>query len=77
VRLELKTETLAEGRHLGYRNHVAPGAAQHDDVRIIDHHAGRAAAEVCERVGEKYLAVKALKRRIKLKEQHPRVTPYG
>ena len=46
VRHELKAETLAEGRHLRHRNHVAPGAAQHDDMRVIDHHAGRAAAEV-------------------------------
>ena len=40
---ELKTETLAERSHLGHRHHLAPGAAQHHHMRVIDHHAGRAA----------------------------------
>ena len=74
---ELKPETLAKRRHLRHGNHVATGAAQHHHVRVIDHHAGRAAAEVSERVGEEYLAVEALKGWIELKEQHPRVTQHG
>ena len=41
VRHELEAETLAKGRHLRHRNHVASAAAQHHHVRVIDHHALR------------------------------------
>src|SRR5215470_5658990 len=61
---ELKTETLAEGSHLGHRLHLAPGAAQHHHMRVIDHDAGRAAREATQRVGEKHLAVKTLEARV-------------
>ena len=74
---ELKTETLAERSHLGHRRHLAPGAAQHHHMRVIDHDAGRAAREVPQRLGEKHLAVKTLEARVALKEQHPRITQHG
>ena len=76
MRHELKAETLAEGGHLGHGNHVAPAAVQHDNVRVVDHHAGRGAGEVAQRFGEKYLAVESLKRRVTLKEKHPRVAQH-
>jgi hypothetical protein len=63
VRYELKTETLSKGRHLGHWNHVAPRPMQHDDMRVIDHYAGRGAGEVTKRFGEKHFAVEALKLR--------------
>jgi hypothetical protein len=46
-------------------------------VRVVDQHAGRSAREVTQRVGEEHLAVKTLKGRVALKEQHPRVTQHG
>jgi len=57
VRHELKAETLCKGGHLRYRNHLAPAAAQHHHVRVIDHDAGRGATHVTQRIGEKHLAV--------------------
>jgi hypothetical protein len=49
---ELKTEAFRKRRHLGYRNHLAPRAAQHHDVRVIDHDAGRGTSHVTQRAGE-------------------------
>src|SRR5450759_656645 len=49
--------------------------AQHHHVRVIDHHALDHAARISQRVGEKYLTVESVKRRIDLEEQHPRVAP--
>src|SRR3954471_23946752 len=46
VRHELKAETLSKGGHLRHWNHVAPAAAQHHDMRVIDHDPPRRAAEV-------------------------------
>src|ERR1700683_1912611 len=37
VRHELKAETLSKGGHLRHRHHVASAAAQHHNVRVIDH----------------------------------------
>jgi hypothetical protein len=45
-------------------------------VRIVDHDAFAGAAEVAHCIGQKHLAVKTLKRRVALKEQHPRVTQH-
>src|SRR5208283_3854326 len=73
VSREVKAETLSKRGHLGHRNHLAASAAQHHDVRIVDHDAGAGASHVTQRVGEKHLTVEALKRRVTLKEQHPRV----
>ena len=57
VRDELKSEALCKGRHLRHRNHLAPAAAQHHHVRVIDHDADRGATHVTQRIGEKHLAV--------------------
>src|SRR5215472_17355300 len=43
---ELEAEALSKGGHLGHRHHVAPAAAQHHYVRVIDHGPGGHAAEV-------------------------------
>src|ERR1019366_2107553 len=47
--------------------------AQHHHVRVIDHHALDHTARMPQRVGEKYLAVESVKRRMDLEKQHPRV----
>src|ERR1017187_7221144 len=70
---EAKPEAVRERLHLRHRNHLAPRAPQHHHVRVIDHHALDYAARMPQRVGEKYLAVESVKRRIDLEEQHPRV----
>jgi hypothetical protein len=57
VRHELKAETLCKGRHLRHRHHLAPAAAQHHHVRVIDHDAGWGAPCITQRIGEKHLAV--------------------
>src|SRR5271157_5436269 len=77
VRHEPKPEAFSQSGHLGHWNHLAPGAAQHHDVRVIDHDALARAAEVAHRIGQKYLAVETLKRRVALKEQHSRVTQHS
>src|SRR5208283_5696947 len=66
VRYEPETETLSKRGHLGHGNHVASCAAQHHDVRVIDHDAPSRAGEVAYRIGEKHLAVETLKRRVTL-----------
>jgi hypothetical protein len=58
------------------RNHLAPRAAQHHHVRVVDHDPARGAREVAQRVSQKHLAVEALERRVALKQQHPRVTQH-
>src|SRR6202011_6383735 len=54
VRHELKAETLSKGGHLRHRHHVAPAAAQHYHVRIIDHHPSGRATHEAQRLSEKY-----------------------
>lgn len=71
MRYELKAETLSKGGHLRHRHHVMSSAAQHHHVRIVDHDAGRAAAHVTQRLGEKYLAVETPERGVALEKQHP------
>src|SRR5574342_449675 len=43
---------------------------------VVDHYSFWKTAEVAPRVGQKHLAVEPLKRRVELKEQHPRVTQH-
>ncbi len=43
MRHEPEPETLREGVHLRHRNHLAPRAAQHDHVRVVDHDSFRRA----------------------------------
>src|SRR6516225_6682297 len=74
VRHELKAETLSQGRHLRYRNHISAAAAQHHHVRVVDHDPLRDAAQVAQRLGQKHLAIEALKTWIALEKQHPRIT---
>ena len=38
---EAKAEAFTKRLHLGNRNHRRSGSAQHDDVRVINHHAFR------------------------------------
>ena len=66
---EAKAETLSEGFHLRHRSHLAARAPQHDDMRVVDHHAPGNTTHILQSVGEKDLAVEALKRRIDLKQQ--------
>src|ERR1022692_3798494 len=73
MRHETEPETIRERLHLRHRNHLAPRAAQHHHVRVIDHHALDHAARMPQRVGEKYLAVESVKCRMDLEKQHPRV----
>src|SRR6516225_9223217 len=77
VRYKLKAEALAKGSHLRHRHHVASAAPQQDHMRVIDHHAGRGAAHITQRFGQKYLAVETLERRITLEEQHARIAQHG
>ncbi len=67
MRHEAEPEALGERFHLGNRNHLAPRAAQHHHMRVVDHHALRGAVGVPHRIGEKHLAVEALKGGIDLK----------
>src|ERR1039457_5876360 len=60
VRHELKAETLSKSGHLRHRHHVAPRAAQHDHVRVVDHHAGCGATHITQSIGEKNLTVEKL-----------------
>lgn len=76
MRHELKTETLSKGGHLRHRHHVASAAAQHHHVRVIDHDTGGGATQVTQRLGEKHLAVEALKGGVALEEQRPRITQH-
>src|ERR1700693_4795801 len=71
VRHELEAETLSKGGHLRHRNHFPAAATQHHHVRVIDHHSGRGATPVAQRIGEKYLAVETPEGGITLEEQHP------
>ena len=41
-----ESEPLGEGFHLGHGNHCAARAAQHDHMRVVDHHPFGGAAHV-------------------------------
>ena len=59
--LEAEAETFGKGRHLGHRNHLAAGAAQHHDMGVVDHDPlHRSSAEVAQGLGQEDLAVEAL-----------------
>ena len=68
-----EAETLGERGHLGHGDHVAPGAAQHDDVGIVDQAALGDPIEVAEGLGEEDLALEAAEARVELEEQQARV----
>src|SRR5215472_4359004 len=59
---EVKAETLGEGGHLGHGNHLATGAAQHHDMRVVKEGPASGAGEVRGVLGENPLAVKARER---------------
>ena len=73
---ERETETFGKSRHLRRGNHQASGTTQHDNVRVIGHHANGGPAKVAQGTDEKVLAVEALEGRVTLKEQHARVTQH-
>src|SRR5437764_7955165 len=72
VRHELKAETLSKGGHLRHRHHVAPAAAQHHHVRVIDHHASGRATHESQRLREKYPSGATPEVWTTLEEQHTR-----
>jgi len=74
---ELKAKAFAKGFHLRHWNHVSPGAAQYDDMSVIDHRVPAASAEKTQSLGQEDLAVEALECRVALEEQHPRVAEHG
>src|SRR5476649_873148 len=76
MRHELEAETLCKGSHLRHRNHVSAAAAQHYHVRVIDHHSGRGATYVTQRIGEKHLAVETPEVGVALEEQHSRIAQH-
>src|SRR5262249_51172361 len=69
VRYELEAEPLSKGGHLRHRYHLASATAQHDHMRVVDHHAGCGATHIAQSIGEKHLAVEALERWIALEKQ--------
>src|SRR6201998_4157950 len=76
MRNKLKTEPLAERGHLRHGHHLASAAAQHDHMRVVDHHAGGGATHIAQSIGEKHLAVETLEGRIALEKQHSRVAEH-
>src|SRR5258708_39831811 len=60
-------EAIRERLHLGHRNHLASRAAQHHNMRVVDHHALRGAVRITHSIGEKHLAIETLKGGIDLK----------
>src|ERR1700683_4952515 len=69
VRHKTESETLGERFHFRYGNHSPSRAAQHHDMRVVDHHALDHAAHVAQRIGEKHLAVESLESGVDLEEQ--------
>src|ERR1700752_499269 len=76
MRNKLKTEPLAERGHLRHGHHLASAAAQHDHMRVVDHHASRGAPHIAQSIGEKHLAIETLEGRIALEKQHSRVAEH-
>ena len=68
-----ESETLSEGFHFRYGNHLASGSVQYHHVRVVDHHALRRTAHIAQRIGKKDFAVEALERGIDLEKQQARV----
>ena len=77
VCLEVEAKALAEGDHLGDGDHIGARAAQHDDVRVVDHHGGRRSLVVTGRSGQEDLALETLEPRVVLEEEHPGVAERG
>src|SRR5208282_572433 len=76
--LEAETVTFGKGGHLGDRNHLTAGAAQHHDMGVVDHDPLHGSpAEVTYTLGQKHLAIEALEGWVQLEEQHARVTQDG
>jgi hypothetical protein len=46
-------------------------------MRVVDHHALDHAARISQRVGQKHLAIEALKRGIDLEKQHTRIAQHS
>ena len=76
MRYEVESEAVAEGFHLGHRNHLPPRTPQYHHVRVVDHHPLRRARHVTQRIGEEHLAVESLKGGLDLEEQQARVTQH-
>ena len=74
---EAEPETIPERLHLRHRNHLSSRAAQHDHMSVVDHHPFRRAVHIAHSIGEKHLAVEALKGGRDLKEQHARITQHS
>lgn len=70
---ESESEAIGKSFHLRHRDHFASRAAQHNDVRVIDHHAGAGPRKVAQRFGQKHFAVETPEGGITLEKQHPRV----
>jgi hypothetical protein len=59
MRHEAESEPVCKCLHFRHRDHLAPGAAQHKDVCVVDHHVF-GDAHIPQRAGEKDLAVEPL-----------------
>ena len=73
---KVKAESFRERLHLRHRNHLAPGAAQHHDMRVVDHDLLGNASDITQRVRKEHFAIEALERGINLEEQQARVTQH-
>src|SRR5947209_11478538 len=62
---KVKAESFRERLHLRHRNHLAPGAAQHHDMRVVDHDLLGNASDITQRVRKEHFAIEALERGIK------------
>src|SRR5580704_11007829 len=76
MRHKTESETLGERLHFRYGNHFPSRAAQHHDMRVVDHYALDHAAHVAQRIGEKHLAVESLESGVDLEEQQAGVTQH-
>ncbi len=74
---ELKAVALSESRHLRHGHHLGTGTAQDNHMRVIDHDDPRGTVKVFQGLGEKDLAVKALKGGVALEEEHAGVAQHG
>ena len=74
---ELKAVALGESRHFRHRDHFGSGAPQDHDMRVIDHDDRGSPLKILQSLGEKDLAVEALKGRVALEEEHPGVAQNG
>lgn len=70
---ENETEALSKRFHLGRDGGVLAGPARDHHRRIVDHAASGGAAQKDERVGQEYLAPKAIPARVALQKAHARI----